>query len=101
MRDMLCYRCTDVEPVVDAPLVEVVSAGQRSNLVLLLKITHTNNTTTVCVCVCTCMYCIYVEQQFIKPCNILGEPLNMTCIYSSPVIIPELVQIHKLRMDHE
>ena len=61
MRDMLCYRCTDVEPVVDALLVEVVSAGQRSSLVLLLKITHTN----VCVCmfvhvrgyVCACAVC--------------------------------------------
>ena len=68
MRDMLCYMCTDVEPVVDAPLVEVVSAGQRSNLVHLLKITHTNHTTAyacarvcVCVCVCACVCaCMYV-----------------------------------------
>ena len=66
MRDMLCYMCTDVEPVVDAPLVEVVSAGQRSNLVQLLKITHTNHTTAyacarVCVCVCVCVHvCVCV-----------------------------------------
>ena len=58
MRDMLCYMCTDVEPVVDALLVEVMSAG--SDRILSFSSKSLIQTTQLCVCVCVCV-CTFMD----------------------------------------